>query len=128
MAKNALVIEGINDFREIPERLSAAAGPLTKAAAERAKAAIVAAYHEITGELRAGVIIVPASTFNKAVEAYYVITTAYHAIPWEFGSQRWNRRPRPTFLPITKRERSAQTKAVVELVRAEGFTVTGDDT
>jgi hypothetical protein len=121
-------IDGIDDFRDLPSNIAAQAGPLTKAAAERAKAAVVAAYPRVTGRLQDGVIIVPAASFTEAVQGYYVITTAHHATPYEFGSTKHNIRPRPTFLPIMKRERQAHVNGLVEIVKGAGFIVTGDDT
>jgi HK97 gp10 family phage protein len=121
---NKLEIGGIEDFVELPREISAAAAPVTKAGAERGREAVRKAYPRITGRLQDGVIV-KARANSDAVIAYDVESTAPYAMHYEFGTH--HQRARPTFVPITNRERSAHVKAVVGIVRNAGITVTGED-
>jgi HK97 gp10 family phage protein len=121
---NKLEIGGIEDFVALPREISAAAGPVTKAGAERAREQVRRAYPRVTGQLQDGVVV-KARANSEAVTEHDVESTAPHAMYYEFGTHR--QRARPTFVPITNRERSAHVKAVVGIVRAAGVTVTGED-
>ena len=120
---NKLDIGGIEDFVELPREISAQAAPVTKAGAERGREQVRRAYPRITGRLQDGVIVKAAN--SDAVIEYDVESTAPYAMHYEFGTH--HQRARPTFVPITNRERSAHVKAVVGIVRNAGITVTGED-
>jgi hypothetical protein len=55
-----------------------------------------------------------------------VASTTVYAPAYEFGTQRFKQRAHPTFLPITYEERDKTTARIVEVVKAAGFTVTGE--
>ena len=120
---NKLVIGGIEDFVELPREITAQTVPLTKAAAERGRDLVRRAYPRITGRLQDGVVVKSLSG-DAAVAAYDVQSTAPYALHYEFGTHR--QRARPTFVPITQRERRAHVKAVIGIVRNAGLTVTGE--
>ena len=97
--------------------------PILSAAADRAKAALLAAYPSVTGNLRAGVAII--QRVGRGIAAVMTLTSASpHAHLYEFGTV--HQRPRPTFLPITGRERRDATMDVAAAVRAQGLDVRGD--
>jgi hypothetical protein len=120
---NQLIIGGIEDFVVLPREISSAAAPVTKAGAERARDQVRRAYPRITGRLQDGVVVTTDAN-TEAVIAYDVESTAPYAMHYEFGTHR--QRARPTFVPITNRERRAHVKAVVGIVRTAGVTVTGE--
>ena len=127
MANNRLVITGIEDYRNIPRELASAADPIIRAGADRARAKVQAAYPVVTGRLRRGVVVETRGTSDAGVADAVVRSTAPYAEIFEFGSQRaGGQRARSTFLPITATERHATTRAIVALVKAAGFTVTGE--
>lgn len=126
MANNKLVIEGIEDFRILPRELAAAAQPLVKDGAERAAARVRSAYTVITGRLRAGVKVITGRTSDPALVDYVVLSTTIYAPAYEHGTKRFNQRAHPTFWPITYEERDKTTAKIVQVVKAAGFTVTGE--
>jgi len=123
---NKLVIGGLGEWLELPRELRAAADPVIKRFAEGARADVKAAYPRISGELQDGVVLVEAPGNDPGITTYTVKSTAPHAAPYEWGSQLHGMRAHPTFLPITNQARHASTRAVIEIVKAAGFTVTGD--
>lgn len=106
----------------LPEMLKRESAPIELQHATAALAEVVAAYPEVTGELRAGVTVVERTPHGVAT-LYTLATTAPYAHIYEFGSV--HQRPRPTFLPITERGRRDATAAVADLVEAQGFVVGG---
>jgi hypothetical protein len=123
---NKLTIGGLGEWLELPRELRAAADPVIKRFADDARADVKAAYPRITGALQDGVVLVETPSGDPAITNYIVKSTAPHAAPYEWGSQVHGMRAHPTFLPITNRARHAATAAVIEIVRAAGFMVTGD--
>ena len=126
MAKNKLVIEGIEDYRIMPRTLAAAVQPIVKDGAERSAARVRAAYPVITGRLRAGVKVTARTTSDPALVDYEVSNRVIYAPAYEFGTERFKQRAHPTFLPITYEDRNKTTARIVEVVKAAGFTVTGE--
>ncbi len=90
-----------------------------------------------TGNLRKGLVVV--DTESDAGVMYEVISKSSHAHLWEFGTVNrktddgWNRgRVRPAvdqgrqgLAPIAARNRIKMNRALIEMVRGEGFEVSG---
>jgi HK97 gp10 family phage protein len=110
-------------FAQFATKLQQDADPILLRAARQSEAQLLEAYPVVTGALRAGVKIVERRT-RRGVTFYRLVSSAYHAHLYEFGTKR--QPPRATFLPITERDRRAATVAIANLVRAEGLAVTGD--
>lgn len=108
------------ELAALPEKLKRESAPIELRHASEAMAEVVAAYPEVTGELRAGVKVVERTPHGVAT-LYTLATTAPYAHIYEFGSV--HQRPRPTFLPITERGRRDATAAVADLVEGEGLVV-----
>ena len=123
-----LTIGGIGEWLELPKELRAAADPILKRAAEASRDRVKAAYapSRKTGKLEAGVIVETVPYDDPAISTYIVKSTADHAAPYEWGSQTFNTRAHHTFLPITNADRRDANRQVIALVKAAGFTVTGD--
>lgn len=136
MANNRLVINTA-EFREalrnLPHELADEAGDIVTGAAESAKSEIVAAYPEVTGNLKRGVTVKhERSAFGVTA---IVKSNAQHSHLYEFGTQvrntsiganRGAMRPRPTFIPAVQKHRRAMTNALIGLLKRAGFQVTGD--
>jgi hypothetical protein len=119
-----MILKGFDELRAqlaaLPETLKRESAPIELAHATAAQAEVVAAYPDVTGELRAGVKVVARAAHGVAT-LYTLATTAAYAHIYEFGSV--HQRPRPTFLPITERGRRDATAAVADLVEAQGLVV-----
>jgi HK97 gp10 family phage protein len=111
----------------MPRELADAVQPIVQAGAEHAAARVKSAYPHKTGQLRDGVKVSRRATSDPALVDYVVASTTIYAAAYEFGTQRFKQRAHPTFLPITYEERDKTTATIVDVVRAAGFTVTGDD-
>lgn len=130
-------------LRSMPDRLVGEAFAIVDDAAERALASIYQAYPRgDTGNLRAGLKKIEESDSRWGV-TIVVKNTAKHAWLYDHGSQarhvsllpKWpasnfgpNRGAMPpawTFIKTAIRERSLMVRQLVEMVRREGFTVTG---
>lgn len=125
---NRLKIEGLDEFTQLPHRLRAKANVIVRAHAERARQRVKDAYPRITGTLQDGVTMTELATGDLFTTAFVVKSTAEYAAAYEFGTKAMKvRRTRPTFFPITTEERRLKTQAVADMLRAEGFLVTGED-
>ena len=125
---NRLTIEGLDEFTQLPRELRQAADPIVREHAERAQRRVKEKYPRITGTLQDGVVMNALATGDPYTTAYVVASTAVYAPAYEFGRQTDQpRKARPTFLPITREEQRAKTKAVAGMIRAQGFVVTGED-
>ena len=125
---STLTIGGIGEWLELPRELRAAADPVIKRHAEASRDRVKASYKVVTGRLRDGVIMKATPSSDPAITTYTVASTADHAAPYEWGSQTFGTRAHHTFLTITNADRRACNQAVIAIVKAAGFTVTGDDT
>jgi len=121
---NKLIIGGAEDFANTAREITDKAAPLTKAGADDARKRVRSAYPRVTGRLQDGVVVERRAS-PAGVTVYDVSSTAPYASFYEFGTH--HQRARPTFVPITNRERRDTTKAVVDVVKAAGLTVTGDE-
>jgi len=138
MANNKLRIGGLEELRaelrNLAPMLRAQAQGLVFDAADRAKAEIVAAYPQRTGNLRRGVTI--QKDFGQFYVAVQIRSRAKHAWLYEHGSVArhyvtvdgrdhltGSMPARPTFEPIMARRRRALNDALIELVRSQGLTV-----
>lgn len=136
MANNRLVIN-TDEFRaalrNLPEELTQEAAGIVTGAAESAKSEIVAAYPEVTGNLKRGVTVKQErSSFGVSA---VVKSNAKHSHLYEYGSQVRNTSiganrgampARPTFVPIVVRKRKAMYQSIIGLLRRAGFQVSGD--
>jgi hypothetical protein len=121
---NQLRLDG---FAELKKDLAAFAPtardetrPILTAYATAAHDELVNAYPSITGELRAGVEVVP--RVGRGVSAVVTLRSGSdHAHFYEFGTV--HARPHPTFIPIQGRARRAATDDVVAYVEKQGLTV-----
>ena len=123
---NALVLRGFDELMAelaaLPEELKREATPIEAKHARVAMSEVVAAYPDVTGDLRAGVRIVERPARGIAV-LITLITSTWYAHIYEFGSV--HQRPRATFLPITERIRRESTAEVVGMVEDHGLVVRG---
>jgi hypothetical protein len=123
---NKLDLSGFAELKAelaaLPATLRAGSAPILQRHARDAAAAVVRAYPEVTGTLKAGVKVIERQARGIAT-LYTVATTARHAHFVEFGTVRT--RAQPIFLPITARERRASVVAVAAGVEAEGLEVRG---
>jgi hypothetical protein len=122
-------------LRQLPEHLTAKAAIIVAETGDRALVAIRDAYPVgPTGNLKAGLqkTDLVRGTFQTGVK---VTNRAPHAWLFENGTQArhtrqgWNRGVMPpghVFIPTAMRERTAMVQRLIDLVRGEGFTVTGD--
>jgi hypothetical protein len=118
----------------LPATLTAEAGAILLAAAQEAKAAIVAAYPERTGNLRRGVVVAPVR--GRVFAGARLRQRAPHGWLYEYGTKvRTNRagqnrgrmQERPTFWPIAEAYQRTAYAAVIDRLYAHGATqVTGD--
>ena len=119
-----MIFGGLDELKaelaQLPAKLQRESAPIELAHATDAMAEVVAAYPSVTGELRAGVKVVERTPHGVAV-LYTLVTSAYYAHIYEYGSV--HQRPRPTFLPITERTRRDSTAAVATLVEDQGLEV-----
>ncbi len=84
--------------------------------------ALRAAYPFVTGALRGGVVV------RRAGQGAKVLSTARHAMPFEFGRQTGNHGttpPRPTFFPLRERYQRKLVDQIVWLVESYGFKTHG---
>lgn len=136
MANNRLVIntdEFRQALRDLPREMAQEASDIVTGAAEQAKSEIVAAYPEVTGNLKRGVTV---KSEQSAFGASAVVkSNARHAHLYEYGSQvrhtdiganRGAMPARPTFVPIVVRKRKAMVQSLIGLLKRVGFTVSGD--
>lgn len=134
MANNRLRIAGLDELRaslrNLVPALRGAAQGLVFQAADEAKAEIVAAYPERTGNLRRGVTL--KKDYGQFYVAVLISTKAKHAWLYEHGSQarhtqlganRGAMPARPTFAPIMARRRRALNDALIKLVEQQGLRV-----
>ena len=141
MSTPRLVLEGftelVNQLHQLPAEIKAQGFAIVKDEAQRAADEIRAAYPPgPTGTLKRRVKVdVPSSTVIIAI----VLSTAPHAHLYEFGTeirktrQGWNRgamwkepgKPHPVTVPIARRRRAEMERRLADLVRAQGFEVTG---
>lgn len=135
-------IEGLTELqtflRNMPENLRGKSFAIVKTTTEGAALDLKMAYPQRNygsadkrGNLRKGVKTVYPST---SIATGIVKSTSPHAHLYEFGTQ--NRRtltganrgampPRPTAIPVFQRRRRSMNQALIEMVKAEGFEVSG---
>jgi len=121
---NELVLRGfdelLKELADLAEGSKRESEPILLQHAREAMAEVVSAYPSVTGELRAGVRIVERQAHGVAA-LYTLVTSTWYAHIYEFGSV--HQRPRPTFLPISERERRDAVAAVADMVEAKGLVV-----
>lgn len=135
MANNRLVIntqEFRQALRDMPRELVGEADGIVTDAAEGAKQEIVAAYPEVTGNLRRGVTVkAERSAFGVSST---VKSNAKHSHLYEFGSQvrqtdiganRGAMPARPVFIPVVQRRRKAMHNKLKAMLQRAGFTLSG---
>ncbi len=121
-----------DDFKGLPDTLLAAAYPITRAAADGTAGATAAQMPRRSGELLAGLSVLPRRTSAKRV-AFTVRSAAKYAAAYESGSRPrnyrgWNRGVMPAahqMIPAAIRARSSMENALIAMVRAESFKVNG---
>jgi hypothetical protein len=137
MSNNRLVLQGMDEFkqalRNMPSDLAGEADGIVTAAAEGTKSDVVAAYPEVTGNLKRGVTV---KTERSAFGVSAVVkSNAKHSHLYEFGSQmrhtdiganRGAMPARPVFVPVAMRRRKAMYEGLKGLLRRAGFTLSGD--
>jgi len=124
-----LELRGLQEFKaalmELPTYLGARAAPMVVQHGREAQAAIVAAYPEVTGNLRRGVrLTVLASGPHGA--SVRVASTAPHAWLYEHGRCRWGQVSNPpafVLIPTMERTRRALYAQLGALMRNAGLTV-----
>lgn len=137
MSDNRLILEGLAELtqalRELPAVLNQEAAGIVFGAADQAKDEIVAAYPEHTGNLKSHVTV--SHSGGAFGTSAIVKNTAKHAWIFENGTQarhtaiganRGSMPPGHVFIPIAIRKRREMVHNLAELVRREGFEVTGD--
>ena len=122
-----LTLTGFDALLQALERLAPdltdAAGALESAIAAEAVQALRARVPLHTGRLRNSIQATRTTTSGARVRTAIVMGAPYaHFV--EFGTARTP--ARPAFVPITRRARERFVTAVVDRVRNEGLTVTGD--
>jgi hypothetical protein len=94
--------------------------PIVTAHATKARDELVNAYPVVTGDLRAGVELIPRQ--GRGVAAVVTLrSSSDHAHFYEFGTVK--AAPHATFLPISERARRESTADVVDYVEKQGLTV-----
>jgi hypothetical protein len=137
MASVRLSFDGLSDLiaalKALPDALAAEAGKDVHDAANRAAEEVIAAYPEVTGNLKQHVKVVTKNAGRYGVVAQ-VRSTAKHADLYEFGTQarhtalgynRGTMPPAKKFVPIMARYRRRMQDRLIKVVEAEGFTVRG---
>jgi hypothetical protein len=140
MATNRLILDGLDafraDLRRLPQALAQEGARIVGAAADRAAAALVAAYPARTGNLRHGVRATHRQTAHGAESV--VQSRSRHAHLYAYGTQLrrtargWSRGAMPPAPPraqlgrIARRERTAMVTALTALLRRQGLEVRGD--
>ena len=123
---NQLKLTGFDELRRqlvaLPKESVKDADPILLKWARLAQAEVVAAYPQVTGQLRQGVKLIPRVARGMAA-LWTVATTAPYAHIYEFGSAR--QAGKATFLPITERDRRASVIDVAATVEAKGLKVSG---
>ena len=128
MPKNYLKLWGFQKLRDdlaaFPEGIRDESAPIMLRGARRAESALKAAYPlGPTGNLRKGVQVL--ARLGRGIAVFFkVASVAPHVHLYEFGTVK--QPARPTFQPITNRERRAAVLEVAELVRSKGIEVRGD--
>ena len=119
---------GLGDFKAwllaLPRTLAKESDPIVQTRAEAARDRVARAYPVVTGHLRGSVRTEKLRTSDPAIVQTQVISGAEYAGNFEFGTRYT--RPRPTFVPTTQAERRQMVTEVVDVVKAQGFDVTGD--
>jgi hypothetical protein len=122
------------ELRRLPGDLAAEATTIIFARAERAKADIVAAYPERSGDLKNHVSVSKANA-GKYGAGVFIKNTAKHAWLFENGSQarhtaiganRGAMPPGHVFVPIVMRQRRAMYADLKALLARKGLQVRGD--
>lgn len=138
MSNNRIVFEGLDELKDalraLPAELTAEASRIVLEAAEAAKAEIIAAYPERSGNLKRGVIV-KASAAGRYGTGALIQNRAKHAYIFEMGTQARhtdlgaNRGSMPVgniFIPIVARWRRRMYERLKELVASKGLEVEGD--
>jgi hypothetical protein len=136
---NRFILEGFSDLlaglRQLPELLTEEATEIVDHTAEITASSLRQVYPlGETGKLRAGVKI--KATRSRFGAARIVRSTSPHAHLWEFGTQNrhtragWFRGRAPShstegLVAIATRNRRRMNLQLIDLVRREGFEVTG---
>ena len=139
MSNNRIVWEGLTELREQLRRLPAAlaqeAQGIVTDAAQAAKADIVAAYPERTGNLRQHVTIGTGSAVGRFGASVILFNNAKHAWIFENGSvtrkthlgaHRGEMPPGNVFIPRVIRHRRRMWARFKALLTRHGLTVSGE--
>jgi len=135
-----LTFEGLEalkaNLRELPAVLAEEGGQIVRAHAEAAERAVVAAYPEVTGNLKGHVVLEEGTKASQFGASLVLKSTAKHAYLFEVGTAArqtdlgYDRGavekavpPGRVFVPIVIRERRAMEEELAELVERQGLEV-----
>lgn len=142
MSENRFVWSGLEELkaalRVLPAELAGEAGAIVTNAAVAAQRDIIAAYPEVTGNLKGHVILAPGTMPSAYGAAVQVKSTAKHAYLYEVGTAArqtdlgYNRGAFPlaqppgrVFIPIVMRHRRVMHEALADLIARQGLEVRG---